>query len=121
MSKTWWAIPASALGNTTFTVVNPGAYDAVAPTFASGQVLTPTVSLSAIARGTANQAPFIGVRVVAADAGSTAVAGVAGEYELCELILWGQAGNVQVLASAACGGSTDFSTLFATTKITLTP
>lgn len=156
----------AALGNTTFTVVNTGAYDAVAPTFTSGQVLTPTVSLSAMAKGTSSQAPFIGVRVTTADTGSTAVAGVAGaaaafciagnnpclepwaspsagslatgtfllgtqvsaalgqvpgEYELCELVLWDQAGNMRVLASAACGGTTDFSTLFASTRITLTP
>jgi len=36
----------AVLGNTTFTVVNSGAYDAVAPTLTSGQVLTPSVSLS---------------------------------------------------------------------------
>jgi hypothetical protein len=156
----------AALGNTTFTVVNTGAYDAVAPTLTSGQILTPTVSLSATAKGTTNQAPFVGVKVTAADTGSTAVAGMAGaaaafciagnnpclelwasptggsqatgtfvvgaqvsavlghvpgEYQLYEVVLWDQAGNTRELVSKDYGGTTDFSTLFPTTKITLKP
>jgi hypothetical protein len=156
----------AALGNTTFTVVNTGAYDAVAPTLTSGQIMTPTVSLSASAKGTANQAPFIGVKLTAADTGSTALAGMAGaavalctagnnpclelwatptggsqatgtffagaqvsaalghvpgEYQLYEVVLWDQAGNMRELVSKDYAGTTDFSTLFPTTKITLKP
>lgn len=156
----------AALGNTTFTVVNKGSHDAVPPTVGSGQVLTPVVSLSAVAKGTASLAPYVGIKVLAVDNGSTALAGLAGaeaafciagdnpclelratpmggaqasgtltlgaqvspqlghvpgEYELCELGVWDQAGNAAVLSSVACGGSTDFSLYFPTTKITLTP
>jgi hypothetical protein len=68
----------AALGNTRFTVVNGGTYDTVAPTLTSGQILTPTVSLSSFAKGTTTLAPYVGVKVTAADAGSTAVAGLAG-------------------------------------------
>lgn len=156
----------AALGNTSFTVVNPGAYDAVAPTLTSGQVLTPVVYLSASAKGTSNQAPFVGVKLTATDAGTAAVAGLAGaaaafciggnnpclelwaspnggsqatgtlfpgaqvsatlghvpgEYDLCEIVVWDQAGNGRVLASTACGGTTDFGTMFPTSKITVKP
>ncbi|MFO1337292.1 MAG: hypothetical protein U1F53_03510 [Burkholderiaceae bacterium] len=156
----------AALGNATFTVVNKGSHDAAAPSVDSGQVLTPVVSLSSAAKGTAALAPFVGIKVVASDTGSTALAGLAGaeaafciagdnpcielratplggaqpsatltlgaqvatslghvpgEYELCELGVWDQAGNASVLSSVACGGSTDFSLYFPTTRITLTP
>jgi hypothetical protein len=156
----------AALGNTSFTVVNNGPYDAVAPTLTGGQVLTPVVSLSAPARGTTNQAPFVGAKVTLADTGSTAVAGVAaagvtfcladesrcldlmanpnasalatgtliaglqvsavvgqmpGEYLLYEVVVIDQAGNMRELLSTVFGGTIDFSALFPTTKITLTP
>ncbi len=156
----------AALGNTSFTVVNKGSHDTAAPSVGSGQVLTPVVSLSSAAKGTAGLAPFVGIKVLASDTGDTALAGLAGaeaafcingdnpcielratplggaqasatlylgtqvatalghvpgEYELCELGVWDQAGNTIVLDSVACGGSTDFSLLFPTTKITLTP
>lgn len=68
----------AALGNTKFKVINPGTYDAVAPTLTSGQILTPTVSLSAFAKGTPNLAPYVGIKLTASDTGSTAVAGLAG-------------------------------------------
>lgn len=70
----------AALGNATFTVVNKGKHDAAAPGIGigSGQVLTPLVSLSGLAKGTANQAPFVGIKVLASDLGSTALAGLAG-------------------------------------------
>lgn len=70
----------AALGNTSFTVVNSGGYDAVAPTLTSGQILTPAVSVSASAKGAPNQAAFVGVKLTAADTGSTAVAGLAGAH-----------------------------------------
>jgi len=146
--------------------VNSGAYDAVAPTLTSGQVLTPSVSLSALAMGTTHEAPFAGIKLIAADTGSTALAGVAGAeaafciagnnpciemlaanvggtqatgtlfpgaqvstvlgvvpgtYDLCDLGVWDQAGNTLHLSSVACGGTTDFSLYFPTTRITLTP
>ena len=156
----------TARGNTTFMVVNPGTFDAVAPSPTSGQALTPAVSLSAVATGTTNQAPFAGIKVVVADTGSTAMAGIAGaeaafciagnnpciemlaanvggtqatgtlfpgaqvatflglvpgNYDLCDLGVWDQAGNPLHLSSVACGGATDFSLYFPTTRITLTP
>ncbi|MFO1341149.1 MAG: hypothetical protein U1F53_23490 [Burkholderiaceae bacterium] len=156
----------AALGNASFTVLNKGNHDATGPGVTSGQVLTPVISLSSPAKGTAGLAPFVGIKVLASDTGNTALAGLAGaeaafcingdnpcielratppggaqasatltlgaqvaaalghvpgEYELCELGVWDQAGNATVLDSVACGGSTDFSLLFPTTKITLTP
>lgn len=66
----------AALGNTAFSVVNPGSYDDVAPTLVSGQVLTAAVSLSATAKGT-SQAAFVGMKLGVADTGASAVAGIA--------------------------------------------
>lgn len=66
----------AALGNTSFTVVNPGSFDNVAPTLVSAQLLTSAVSLSGTAKGT-TMAPFVGLKLGAADTGATAVAGVA--------------------------------------------
>lgn len=156
----------AALGNTTFTVLNTGNFDKVAPTLSGGQILTPSVSLSAIAKGTAGQAPFVGVKLSATDTGNSAVAGLAGaavafcsagdnpcvelwsapsggsltagtlfagaqvgsqlghvpgDYQLYSVVLWDQAGNLRELVDIAQGGTTDFSTLFPTTKLTLKP
>lgn len=66
----------TGLGNTQFTVVNAGSYDNVAPTLTGGQLLTPVVALSGAAKGT-TQAPFIGIKLSAADTGATGVAGIA--------------------------------------------
>jgi len=52
---------------------------------------------------------------------ATILGNVPGVYELCDLGVWDQAGNTQVLSSVACGGTTDFSDYFPTTTITLTP
>lgn len=65
------------LGNTSFTVSNPGGFDLVKPTLLTGSgLITPTVSLSAVAKGTASEDPSIGLKVKVSDAGNTAVAGV---------------------------------------------
>lgn len=65
-----------SLGNTTFTVVNNGGYDLVKPLLTAGKIITPAVSLSAVAPGTTDAPPFVGVKVTATDAGNTALAGV---------------------------------------------
>jgi hypothetical protein len=164
--RDYGAAALAMLGNTTFTVVNGGTFDAVPPTLTSGEVLTPAISLSTPAQGTDHQAPFAGIRLVVADTGSTALAGIAGAhaafciagnnpciemlisnvggsqatgtlfpgaqvaanlghlpgvYELCDLGVWDQAGNMLRLASVDCDGTTDFSLYFPTTTITLTP
>lgn len=46
---------------------------------------------------------------------------VAGDYELRHVYLYDRAGNTTYLTSDKFGGSTDFSTMFPTTVITLTP
>lgn len=165
-SRNYNAAQLAALGNTTFTVVNTGSFDKVAPTLTGGQILTPSVPLSGIAKGTASQAPFVGVKLSATDAGSTAVAGLAGaiavfcsagdrpcvelwaspgggapasatlfvaaqvgsqlghvpgDYQLYGVVLWDQAGNMRELYDIAYGGTTDFGTLFPSTKLTLKP
>lgn len=67
----------AALGNTSFTVSNSGGYDLVKPALVAGSALiTPKVSLSAIAKGTASEDPLVGAKVKTSDAGNTAVAGV---------------------------------------------
>lgn len=156
----------AALGNTTFTVLNTRGHDLVAPILTSGQILTPSVSLSSSAPGTSSTPPYIGVKLGATDAGTTAVAGlyfaqasfcladrsrciyaqvntaaqgqtaatlylggqvsassghVPGEYLLYQIAHWDNSGNGAWLTSTAFGGSTDFSTLFPATAITLTP
>lgn len=66
-----------ALGNTTFTVSNSGGYDLVKPTLVAGSsLITPSVSLSATAKGTASEDPLVGMKVKTSDAGNSAVAGV---------------------------------------------
>lgn len=69
----------AALGNTAFTVVNPGTMDNAAPTLLSAQLLTSAVSLSGTAKGT-TQAPFLGLKLGVADSGATAVSGVAAAH-----------------------------------------
>jgi hypothetical protein len=67
----------AALGNTSITVSNSGGYDLVKPVLVSGSsVITPLVSLSAVAKGTAAEDPLVGLNVKTRDAGNTAVAGV---------------------------------------------
>ncbi|MBK6864762.1 MAG: hypothetical protein IPG91_15055 [Ideonella sp.] len=67
-----------ALGNTTFTVVNNGGYDVVAPTLTEGVVQTPSVSLSSVVPGTTSKPPWLRLKVSAADTGNSARAGVSG-------------------------------------------
>ncbi len=77
----------AALGNTTFTVVNAGGYDLVQPSLTSGKLITGTVSLSAVAKGTSSEDPFVGVRLTTADTGTGAVAGVKSVAALfCQLV-----------------------------------
>jgi hypothetical protein len=157
----------AALGNTTFTVSNSGGYDLVKPALTSGKLITASVSLSAVAKGTASEDPFAGVSVTAPDAGNTAVAGVqsaaaifcqladpskciyltglttatgvgsvtlklksqvsaargnvAGAHTLQSVTVRDHAGNFVTLTSTLFGGTTDFSTLFPATVITLKP
>ncbi len=66
-----------ALGNTTFTVGNNTGHDIVKPLLTSGKVMTPAVSLSALVPGSADSPVYVGVKVTASDAGTTALAGVA--------------------------------------------
>ena len=65
-----------ALGNTTFTVVNSGGHDSVAPTLVSGDLLTPSLSLSAVVPGTTVKLPYAKIKVGAADTGNSTLAGV---------------------------------------------
>lgn len=76
----------AALGNTVFKVQNSGGYDLVKPALTSGKVITPSVSLSSVAKGTAAEHPFVGSKVTLTDAGNTAVAGVKGASTVfCQL------------------------------------
>lgn len=157
----------AALGNTTFTVSNTGGYDLVKPALTSGKLITPSVSLSAVAKGTASEDPFAGAQVTVTDAGNTAVAGVqsavaifcqladpskcivltgsttatgvgsvtlklksqvsaargnvVGAHTLQSVTVRDHAGNFSTLTSTLFGGTTDFSTLFPATVITLKP
>lgn len=161
------AAGAAALGNTSFTVSNSGGYDLVKPTLTSGKLITPSKSLSVVAKGTASEDPLIGLKVTVADTGNTAVSGiqsasailcqladpgkciypvgltsatgltsttltlksqvsaargnVPGAYTLRAVTVMDHAGNFTTLTSTAFGGTTDFSTLFPATVITLTP
>jgi hypothetical protein len=161
------AAGAAALGNTTFTVSNSGGYDLVKPALASGKLITPNVSLSASAKGTASEDPLVGLKVTVTDAGNTALAGVksasailcqldnpgiciypsgftsatgvssllltlksqvsaargnvTGAYALRSITVMDHAGNFDTWTSTLFGGTTDFSTLFPATVITLKP
>ena len=104
----------ATLGNTTFTVVNGGSFDAVAPTLTSGQVLTTAISLSAVANGTTSQAPVAGIRLAVADTGSTALAGIAGaEAAFC---IAGNNPCIEMLATNV-GGSQATGTLSPGTQV----
>lgn len=66
-----------ALGNTTVTVSNSGGYDLVKPALVAGSsIITPSVSLSAVAKGTGSEDPLVGMKVKVSDAGNSALAGV---------------------------------------------
>jgi hypothetical protein len=92
----------AALGNTAFTVVNPGTFDNVAPTLVSGQLLTASVSLTGTAKGT-TQAPFVGLKLSVADTGATGVAGIATVH--AAFCLADESRCLDVIQSTPLGGS----------------
>jgi hypothetical protein len=75
----------AALGNTEVNVVNSGGYDAIAPTFESGTLLTTTVKLSKPPPGTAaGTPPYVSAELNITDAGNGAISGTYyGTLTLC--------------------------------------
>ena len=98
----------AALGNTAFTVVNPGTFDNVAPTLTSAQLLTSSVSLSATAKGT-TKAPFIGVKLGVTDSGASATAGIASVH--AAFCLADESRCLDMLQSAPLGGNAKSATI----------
>lgn len=98
----------TALGNTAFTVVNTGAFDNVAPTLTSAQLLTSSVSLSGTAKGT-TQAPFVGIKLGVADSGASAVAGIASVH--ASFCLADESRCLDLLQSTALGGNAASATI----------
>ena len=98
----------AALGNASFTVVNPGTFDNVAPTLTSAQLLTSSVSLSATAKGT-TQAPFIGLKLGVADSGASATAGIASVH--AAFCLADESRCVDMMQSAPLGGNAPSATI----------
>jgi len=95
------------LGKTTFTVKNKRGFDVTAPSFQSGRVLTPQISLSAIHPGTTERA-FAQMTLLATDAGNSATAGVRSaeaffctlDYQSCFHLLSGAGDTVPLSAGA---------------------
>ena len=98
----------AALGNTAFTVVNTGAFDNVAPTLTSAQLLTSAVSLSGTAQGT-TQAPFVGLKLGVADSGATGTAGIASVH--AAFCLADESRCLDMLQSAPLGGNAASATI----------
>jgi hypothetical protein len=68
----------AALGNAQFTVLNTfaPALDTSPPAMVSGVILTPTISLSSFAKGSASNPPVAGMQVDIVDTGTPRVSGV---------------------------------------------